>query len=96
MADDRSVGRGHAVLAHTYEHDAPEEWWCLASDAPSYDIVTEAMAAAWEEALCILGGPPSDPLPLWTVLAKRILVAAGDGERDPEILKRTALRFLER
>jgi hypothetical protein len=94
MVDDRSVGRRHANLAQTYEHDAPEEW-CLASDAPSYDIITEATAAAWEEALCILGGPPSDPLPLWTVLARRILMAAGDGERDPEMLKRTALRFLE-
>ncbi len=94
MVDDRSVGRRHANLAQTYEHDAPEEW-CLASDPPSYDIITEATAAAWEEALSILGGPPSDPLPLWTVLARRILIAAGDGERDPEMLKRTALRFLE-
>lgn len=94
MADDLSVGRGHADLAQSYEHDAPEEW-CSAPDAPSYDLITEATAAAWEEALCILGGPPSDPLPLWTVLARRILVAAGDGERDPEILQRTALRFLE-
>lgn len=94
MADDLSVGRGHADLAQTYEHDAPEEWR-LTSDAPSYDIITEATKAAWEEALGRLGGPPSDPLPLWTVLVRRILIAAGDGERDLEILKRTALSFLE-
>ena len=94
MADDRSDGRGHSDLAQTHEHDAPEEW-CLASDAPSYDIITEATAAAWGDALYILGGPPSDPLPLWTLLVRRILIAVGDGERDPEMLKRTALRVLE-
>jgi hypothetical protein len=94
MADDRSVGRGHSDLAQTQEHDAPEEW-CSASEALSYDIITEATEAAWAEVLCILGGPPSDPLPLWTVLVRRILIAASDGERDPEILKRSALRFFE-
>ena len=62
-----------------------------------YDVITEAMSDAWDEALRILGGLPSDPLPLWTMLARRILAAAGDGERDPERLKRIALyRFDDR
>jgi hypothetical protein len=52
------------------------------------DVVT---GAVWEEALRQLGGSPSNPLPLWTKLASRILRAVGDGERDPQRLKRFAL-----
>jgi hypothetical protein len=52
------------------------------------DAVTEA---TWNEALHRLGAAPSNPLPLWTMLASRILRAVADGERDPEHLKRFAL-----
>ena len=45
------------------------------------DTVTEA---TWNEALRQLGGLPSNPLPLWTMLASRILRAVADGERDAE------------
>jgi hypothetical protein len=55
------------------------------------DMVTEA---TWEEALRQLGGLPSNPLPLWTMLATRILRAVADGERDPLCLKRFALEGL--
>ena len=67
----------------------------VGSQPPSYDVITEVMAESWDEAARILGGPPRNPLSLWTVLAKRILAAAGEGERDPELLKRIALRDLE-
>jgi hypothetical protein len=53
------------------------------------------MAEAWDEIESLLGGPPSDPLPLWTTLARRILAAAADGERDVQRLKRIALRAFE-
>jgi hypothetical protein len=55
------------------------------------DSVTEA---TWKEALRQLGGLPSNPLPLWTILASRILRAVADGERDPQRLKRFALDAL--
>jgi hypothetical protein len=88
MIDDARVRGGHAGRAsedHAEEIAGP-------SQAPSYDVITEAMCGAWEEALRLLGGPPENPLPLWMMLATRILVAAGDGERDPGCLKRIALR----
>ena len=56
----------------------------------SVDLITEAMAEAWEEALRRLGGPPNDPQPLWMLLAKRVLAAAGEGERDAQRLKRAS------
>jgi hypothetical protein len=52
------------------------------------DVVT---GAVWEEALRQLGRSPSNPLPLWTKLASRILHAVADGERDPQRLERLAL-----
>ncbi len=52
------------------------------------DLVTEA---TWNEALSQLGGLPSNPLPIWTLLASRILHAVADGERDPQRLTRFAL-----
>ena len=52
------------------------------------DMVTEA---TWNEALSQLGGLPANPLPLWTMLATRILRGVADGERDPQRLKRFAL-----
>ena len=52
------------------------------------DVVTKE---TWEDALRQLGGAPSNPLPLWMMLASRILRAVADGERDPERIKRVAL-----
>ena len=52
------------------------------------DVVTEA---TWNDALSQLGGLPSNPLPLWMMLATRILRAVADGERDPQRIKRFAL-----
>ena len=60
------------------------------------DIITEAVAATWKEAVHQLGGPPSNPLPLWTMMAARILDAVKNGERDPQGLKFFALVGLKR
>ena len=57
-------------------------------------LVDKATKASWEEALRQLGGLPSNPLPLWTILASRILRAVANGERDPQQLKRLALEGL--
>jgi hypothetical protein len=67
----------------------------VAPQAELTDILTEATEAAWAEAVHKLGGVPADPLPIWSMLAKRIMIAAGEGERDPQRLKCIALRDLE-
>jgi hypothetical protein len=67
----------------------------VASQAELIDILTEATEAAWAEAVHKLGGVPADPLPIWSMIAKRIVIAAGEGERDPQRLKRIALHALE-
>ena len=89
MDRDAQAGVGHVDLLH--RHHASEE----TSQGTSYDLITEVMTETWDEALRILGGLPSDPLALWTLLAKRVLTAVGEGERNPERLKHIALRFLE-
>jgi hypothetical protein len=55
------------------------------------ELVDAVTRATWEAALAQLGELPTDPLPLWTMLASRILRAVAHGERDPERLKRLAL-----
>jgi hypothetical protein len=57
-------------------------------------VATDAMEAAWKEALRIEEAP-LDPLPLWTKLATSILTAVGDGERDPQRLTQIALTALD-
>ena len=64
------------------------------SEVELADVMTQAMAAAWNEAVP-LDEPPTDPMPLWLMLAKRIMSAAGEGERDAERLKRIALAGIE-
>jgi hypothetical protein len=58
---------------------------------PTSELVDMVTGATWAEALRRLGEPPSNPLPLWILLASRILRAVADGERDPQRLKRIAL-----
>jgi hypothetical protein len=58
------------------------------------ELVDMVVKATWEEALRRLGGSPSNPLPLWTMLASRILRAVANGERDPQRLERFALEGL--
>ena len=67
----------------------------VAAQAQMLVVITEAMEAAWTEAGRVLGGVPDDPLPMWSMLAKRIIDAVGEGERDPERLVRVALANLD-
>ena len=73
---------------HTNEADAEVGGEPTSATGELVDTVTEG---TWNEALSQLGGLPSNPLPLWTMLATRILRAVADGERDPQRLKRFAL-----
>jgi hypothetical protein len=77
-----SVGGGAASVAK----ELGDEPKCATRDL--VDLVTEA---TWNEALSQVGGLPSNPLPLWLLLASRILRAVAYGERDPQSLKRFAL-----
>ena len=81
--DVRPAGDGRANEANTEVVAGAEPATC-----ELVDMVTEA---TWNEALCQLGGLPSNPLPLWIMLATRILRAVADGERDPQRIKRFAL-----
>ncbi len=92
MADALSPNRA-PINPMRIDDDEREAYF--AASPCSYDIIAQAMAAAWEDALRVMGAPPSDPLPLWTQVAKRILAAAGEGERDPDSLKRIALQDFE-
>jgi hypothetical protein len=58
------------------------------------ELLDKTTEATWNEALRQLGNTPSNPLPLWTTLASRILSAVATGERDPERLQRLALEGL--
>ena len=58
------------------------------------ELLDKTTEATWNEALRQLSNTPSNPLPLWTMLASRILRAVATGERDPERLKHLALEGL--
>jgi hypothetical protein len=93
MSGDETIREdGGAVgLADTIETDPGLVGEPQPATSELIDSVTEA---TWNEALRQLGGLPSNPLPLWTILASRILRAVADGERDPLRLKRFALDAL--
>ena len=55
------------------------------------ELIDRVTEATWREALRQIGGLPTNPLPLWTILASRILRAVAEGERDPRRLERLAL-----
>jgi hypothetical protein len=58
-------------------------------------VTGRAFEAAWEEALLVLGTSPVDPDAIRTLLARRIMEAAVNGEVDPERLKKIALGSVE-
>ena len=94
MSDDRTIKLGDGELQLTGGEARPSESGVevvgkpKSADGALVDMVTEA---TWNDALSQLGGLPSNPLPLWSMLATRILRAVADGERDPLRIKRFAL-----
>ncbi len=79
---------GDLHLAGIIETDVEVVGKLKSASGELVDVVTEA---TWNDALSQLGGLPSNPLPLWMMLATRILRAVADGERDPQRIKRFAL-----
>jgi len=59
------------------------------------ELVDMVAEATWNEAVNQLGTFPTNPLPLWTMLATRILRAVAAGESDPQRIKRFALEGLK-
>jgi hypothetical protein len=82
----RPEAKGVSDVREPYEDDVADE--PTTATRALIDGVTEA---TWNEALGRLGKAPSNPLPLWMILAARILRAVADGERDPGRLKLLAL-----
>ena len=90
MSRDESVSPGVRV-------SGGEKSTCGSDEAlrpDTRELLDKVTEATWNEALRRLGDTPSNPLPLWTMLASRILRAVAIGERDPERLQRLALEGL--
>ena len=90
-SEQRSTARNHQQseggdlhLAGIIETDVEVVREPKSASGELVDVVTEA---TWNDALSQLGGLPSNPLPLWMMLATRILRAVADGERDPQLIK---------
>ena len=63
-------------------------------DPDTLDALTRAFNEAWVDIQAMAGPRPLDAEPLRSVLARRILAAAADGERDPSRLKLIALGII--
>jgi hypothetical protein len=89
MSGDETIKLEGAVrLSGTIETGVEVVGEATRANCELVDSVTEA---TWNEALSQRGGLPSNPLPLWIMLATRILRAVTDGERDAQRIKRFAL-----
>jgi hypothetical protein len=93
MARDETIkpeGRGIRVSGIGESTDEMDE--VVGEPEPATSALIDAVTeATWNEALRQLDKVPTNPLPLWVVLATRILRAVADGERDPQRLERLAL-----
>ena len=63
-------------------------------DADTLDALTRAFDEAWVDIQAMVGPRPLDAEAVRSVLARRILAAAADGERDPRRLKLIALGII--
>jgi hypothetical protein len=68
--------------------------------AASYDhetlgVLIHVFDEAWMDIQAMLATQPLDPNAMRSALAKRIMAAANDGERDPKQLKLIALRAID-
>ena len=63
-------------------------------DPDTLDALTRAFNEAWVDIQAMAGPRPLDAEALRSVLARRILTAAADGERDPRRLKLIAMGLI--
>jgi hypothetical protein len=62
-----------------------------AYDPETLSVLNRVFDEAWMDIQALLGAAPLDTTAMQTALAKRIMAAANDGERDPARLKLIAL-----
>ena len=63
-------------------------------DPDTLDALTRAFNEAWVDIQAMVGPRPLDVEAVRSVLARRILAAAADGERDPRRLKLVAMGII--
>ena len=63
-------------------------------DPDTLDALTRAFDEAWEDIQAMVGPRPLDAEAVRSVLARRILAAVADGERDPRRLKLIAMGII--
>jgi hypothetical protein len=64
-------------------------------DSESLGVLTYVFDEAWMDIKAMLGAKPLDPNGMRSALAKRIMAAADEGERDPARLRLIALRAID-
>ena len=63
-------------------------------DPETLGVVTRAFDEAWIDIQVMLGAKPLNATAIRSTLAKRIMIAVAEGERDPARLKWIALRSI--
>ena len=66
-----------------------------ADDPETLRVLIHAFDEAWIEIKAMLGAEPLDPNGMRSALAKRIMAAANEGERDPKRLKLIVLGAID-
>jgi hypothetical protein len=64
-------------------------------DPETLRVLIHAFDEAWRDIRAMLGAEPLDPDGMRSALAKRIMAAANEGERDPKRLKLIALGVID-
>ena len=64
-------------------------------DPQTLDVLTRVFDEAWIDVQKMVGPRPLDPIGLRSQLAKRIMAAAANGERDPRRLKLLAMGAID-
>jgi hypothetical protein len=64
-------------------------------DPETVGLLMRVFNEAWADILAIIVAPPLDPNAMSSALAKRLLAAANEGERDPARLKLIAMGAID-
>jgi hypothetical protein len=64
-------------------------------DPETLSVLNYAFDEAWMDVKAMLGAKPLDPNGMRSAMAKRMMAAANEGERDPKRLRLIALRAID-